>query len=170
MFENLDPELRFAVMKILAATYESGRRAGVDLRDVMGVLGLEYDGDTPDKLMVDFDSEEFIEEYVLFKEGELDQLYSISKEELLPDSDDDEDEASLYTPVVDVVNNLTYIDICIVQKNDTDPDGFPDDLYIDGVERPDVVGQRAGDFNVDDRGLLTERHAPDQSKRDQEKQ
>ncbi|MDD3813522.1 MAG: hypothetical protein PHZ02_02660 [Desulfocapsaceae bacterium] len=36
----------------------------------------------------------------------------------------DEVETTLYTPVVDVANNLTYIDICIVAKNDTDPDGY----------------------------------------------
>ncbi len=43
---------------------------------------------------------------------------------LSEESDEDEDEASLYTPVVDVVNNLTYIDICIVEKKDTDPDEY----------------------------------------------
>ncbi|MBU0943476.1 MAG: hypothetical protein KKE53_03390, partial [Proteobacteria bacterium] len=43
---------------------------------------------------------------------------------LSEESDEDDDEASLYTPVVDVANNLTYIDICIVEKKDTDPDGY----------------------------------------------
>ncbi|MDO8948838.1 MAG: InlB B-repeat-containing protein [Desulfocapsaceae bacterium] len=33
----------------------------------------------------------------------------------------DEVETTLYTPVVDVANNVTYIDICIVAKNDIDP-------------------------------------------------
>jgi hypothetical protein len=43
---------------------------------------------------------------------------------LLEESEEDEVETTLYTPVVDVANNLTYIDICIVAKNDTDPDGY----------------------------------------------
>jgi len=97
MFDGLDLELRLSVMKILAATYESGRRSEIDLRDVMGVLGLEYSGETPDELIINFDSEEFIEEYVLYKEGELDQLYAISRDDLmeLEDSNDDEDFAEL---------------------------------------------------------------------------
>ncbi|MBU1233010.1 MAG: hypothetical protein KKI15_07720, partial [Proteobacteria bacterium] len=43
---------------------------------------------------------------------------------LSEESEEDDVETTLYTPVVDVANNLTYIDICIVEKKDTDPDGY----------------------------------------------
>ncbi|MDH3328384.1 MAG: hypothetical protein OEM01_04055 [Desulfobulbaceae bacterium] len=43
---------------------------------------------------------------------------------LSEESEEDEVETTLYTPVVDVGNNLTYIDICIIKKKDTDPDGY----------------------------------------------
>ena len=43
---------------------------------------------------------------------------------LLEETEEDEVETTLYTPRVDVANNLTYIDICIVAKNDIDPAGY----------------------------------------------
>jgi hypothetical protein len=46
----------------------------------------------------------------------------VAEAQMLPEpavtvlAEDDEDEGSLYTPVIDYENNLTYLDICIEAK------------------------------------------------------
>ena len=78
MFDKFDPDLRYTIMKILSAAYESGQRDDVDMRDVMAVIGLEYTGIDGANLVIDFNSAEFEEEYVVFKEIQLSEVHAIA--------------------------------------------------------------------------------------------
>ena len=67
MFDNLEPIVREAVMKILVAVYETGFVEEVNLRVVYDLFGVELEGDEDN--IVSFTSKQWAEDYVRFTQG-----------------------------------------------------------------------------------------------------
>jgi len=68
MLDELQPAIRFAIMSILAALYESGIVEEVDLSDVMRLFGVTPPESVSTKFS--FSDEGWIEAYIEFREGD----------------------------------------------------------------------------------------------------
>jgi len=71
MLDNLEPTVRTAIMKVLAAIYESGIVREVNMGVVMQLFGVPEGEQGPtEDLWISLNDNEFIKEYIKLKEAE----------------------------------------------------------------------------------------------------
>ncbi len=79
MLDGFQPAIRFAIMSILSALYESGTVEEVDLVDIMRLFGIQPSADEEAKV-VSFRDEGWIESYIDFREQEFDEEEALERE------------------------------------------------------------------------------------------
>ena len=83
MLTNIEPTVRTAIMKILAAIYESGLLEEVDIRSALRLFGIP-DDQMPDATgsinhwVINFNDPAFVDAYIQFKEEELSRFNEVN--------------------------------------------------------------------------------------------
>jgi len=89
MLDNLEPTVRTAIMKVLAAIYESGIIREVNMGVVMQLFGVPEGEQGPtEDLWISLNDKEFIEEYIKLKDAEREIREDNDFKEALKEIDD----------------------------------------------------------------------------------